>query len=53
VALQALNNLSNEQVEYQVRDRLSFSRFLGRAIESPELLPLFAIASGRPSCHFA
>jgi transposase, IS5 family len=30
--LQALNNLSDEQVEYQVRDRLSFSRFLGLAI---------------------
>ena len=25
--------LSDEQVEYQVRDRLSFSRFLGLAIE--------------------
>ena len=32
--VQALNNLSSdEQVEYQVRDRLSFSRFLGLAIE--------------------
>ena len=31
--LQALNNLSDDQVEYQVRDRLSFSRFLGLAIE--------------------
>ena len=30
LVLQALNNL---QVEYQVRDRLSFSRFLGLAIE--------------------
>src|SRR5439155_1205702 len=33
LVLQALNNLSDEQVEYQVRDRLSFSRFLGLAIE--------------------
>src|SRR5437762_10406372 len=33
LVLQALNNLSDEQVEYQVRDRLSFSRFLGIAIE--------------------
>ena len=33
LVLQALNNLSDEQVEYQVRDRLSFSRFLGPAIE--------------------
>src|SRR5262245_40387326 len=31
--LQTLNNLSDEQVEYQVRDRLSFSRFLALAIE--------------------
>ena len=33
LVLQALNNLSDDQVEYQVRDRLSFSRFLGLAIE--------------------
>ena len=33
LVLQALNNLSDEQVEYQVRDRLSFSRFLGLTIE--------------------
>ena len=33
LVLQALNNLSDEQVEYQVRDRLSFSRFLGLAME--------------------
>jgi transposase, IS5 family len=33
LVLQALNNLSDEQLEYQVRDRLSFSRFLGLAIE--------------------
>jgi hypothetical protein len=26
-------NMSDEQVEYQVRDRLWFSRFLGLAIE--------------------
>jgi IS5 family transposase len=26
--LQQLHNLSNEQIEYQVRDRLSFMRFL-------------------------
>ena len=34
LVLQALNNLSDEQLEYQVRDRLSFSRFLGLAIEN-------------------
>ena len=33
LVLQALNDLSDEQVEYQVRDRLSFSRFLGLGIE--------------------
>lgn len=33
LVLQALNNLSDEQVEYQVRERLSSSRFLGLAIE--------------------
>ena len=33
LVLQALNNLSDEQVEYQVRDRLSFTRFLQLGIE--------------------
>jgi IS5 family transposase len=33
LVLQALNNLSDEQVEYQVGDRLSFSRFLRLGIE--------------------
>ena len=33
LVLQALNNLSDEQLEYQVRDRLSFSRFLALAIK--------------------
>ena len=31
LVLQSLYNLSDEQVEYQVRDRLSFTRFLGWA----------------------
>jgi len=31
--LQSLYNLSDEQVEYQVRDRLSFTRFLGLDFE--------------------
>jgi IS5 family transposase len=31
--LQTLYNLSDEQVEYQIRDRLSFARFLGLGIE--------------------
>jgi IS5 family transposase len=33
LVLQSLYNLSDEQVEYQVRDRLSFTRFLGLSIE--------------------
>jgi IS5 family transposase len=33
LVLQALNNLSDEQVEFQVRDRLSFTRFLRLGIE--------------------
>jgi hypothetical protein len=34
LVLQSLYNLSDEQVEYQVRDRLSFTRFLGLGFES-------------------
>ena len=33
LVLQALHNLSDEQAEYQVRDRLSFSRFLRLGLE--------------------
>lgn len=33
LVLQSLYNLSDEQVEYQVRDRLSFMRFLGLSLE--------------------
>jgi len=33
LVLQALHNLSDEQAEYQVRDRLSFTRFLKLGIE--------------------
>ena len=29
LVLQQLNNLSDERIEYQIRDRLSFMRFLG------------------------
>jgi transposase, IS5 family len=34
LVLQSLYNLSDEQVEYQVRDRLTFTRFLGPGLES-------------------
>ena len=32
LVLSALSNLSGHQIEYQVRDRLSFMRFLGLGI---------------------
>ncbi|MEP7085368.1 MAG: IS5 family transposase [Betaproteobacteria bacterium] len=34
LVLQSLYNLSDEQAEYQVRDRLSFTRFLGLGLEN-------------------
>jgi hypothetical protein len=34
LVLQSLYNLSDEQVEYQVRDRLTFTRFLGLGFEA-------------------
>src|SRR4029450_180341 len=43
LVLQALNNLSDERVEYQVRDRLAFWRSLKRALDQeawPQLLRL-------------
>jgi hypothetical protein len=33
LVLQTTYNLADEQVEYQIRDRLSFGRFLGLGIE--------------------
>ena len=35
LALQQLYNLSDDQIEYQIRDRLSFMRFLDLGIEDP------------------
>lgn len=34
LVLQQLNNLSDERIEYQIRDRLSFMRFLGLQLEN-------------------
>jgi IS5 family transposase len=34
LVLQSLYNLSDEQIEYQLRDRLSFTRFLGLGFEN-------------------
>jgi len=33
LVLQQLNNLSDDRIEYQIRDRLSFMRFLGLGFE--------------------
>ena len=33
LVLQQLNNLSDDRIEYQIRDRLSFMRFLGLKLE--------------------
>ena len=33
LVLQQLHNLSDDQIEFQIRDRLSFSRFLGFSLE--------------------
>lgn len=33
LVLQSLYNLSDDQTEYQIRDRLSFRRFLGLAMD--------------------
>ena len=35
IILSALYNLSDDQVEHQIRDRLSFMRFLGLGLEDP------------------
>jgi hypothetical protein len=35
IVLGALYNLSDEQLEHQLRDRLSFMRFLGLGLEDP------------------
>ena len=34
LVLQQLNNLSGDRIEFQIRDRLSFMRFLGLQMES-------------------
>ena len=33
LVLQQLNNLSDDRIEYQIRDRISFMRFLGLELE--------------------
>src|SRR5260370_33461858 len=50
LGLQSLYNLSDEQVEHQLRDRLSFTRFLGLGIEDgiPERTTLWRFRETRP-----
>jgi hypothetical protein len=48
LVLQALNNLSDEQVEYQVRDRVSFALFWGLAYV-PDSLTQHLVAAERAS----
>ena len=53
--LQALYNLSDEQIEYQVRDRLSFTRFLGLGFEDriPDGTTLWLFREKcAPACNF-
>src|SRR3982075_3936616 len=46
LVLQALNNLSDEQVEYQVRDRLSFTRFLRLEDSIPDATTVWLFRAG-------
>jgi IS5 family transposase len=50
LVLRSLYNLSDEQVEFQVRDRLSFTRFRGSGSRSafPTARPCGCCASGSP-----
>src|SRR3954454_643035 len=48
LVLQALYNLSDDQIEYQIRDRLSFMRFLGLGLadRGPGDYPEFRVWAG-------
>src|SRR5271169_3651003 len=48
LVLQSLYNLSDEQVEYQVRDRLSFTRFLGLGIVRARIEHVFGAQQNSP-----
>jgi IS5 family transposase len=50
IVLQQLYNLSDDQIEHQIRDRLSFMRFLDLGIEDPvpEPKPSGSIVKGWP-----
>ncbi len=52
LVLQQLHNLSDERIEYQIRDRLSFMRFLGLQLEDrvPDAKPVLSLPKGRCGC---
>ena len=47
LVLQQLHNLADERIEYQIRDRLSFMRFLGLQLSSASPCP--RCQAGKPS----
>ena len=52
LVLQSLYNLSDEQVEYRVRDRLSFTRFLRLGFEDGIPVGTAGSAPHCPSCQW-
>ncbi len=52
LVLQQLNNLSDDRIEYQIRDRLSFMRFLGLQFEDrvPDAKPVLSLPKGSSGC---
>lgn len=52
LVLSPLYNLSDDQIEYQVRDWLSFMRFLGLGLEGrvPDSKTVWLYRDGRRSC---
>src|SRR4051795_3488723 len=46
LVLQALYNLSDDQIEYQIRDRLSFMRFLGLGLADQRWCKIAALGLG-------
>ena len=52
LVLQQLNNLSDDRIEYQIRDRLSFMRFLGLQLEDriPDAKTVWLFASDSKNC---
>lgn len=49
LVLQALHTLSDEQMDYQLHDRLSFMRFVGLALHDPMPNAMQLLKPGPPS----